>query len=202
MTIFNKRDGYGLVSIFIHWFLFLLIVGVIVSGKYADHPELENIQLFAIHQQIGLAVLILVLLSILWRFLNTHVQSEGLAFLRALNFLVQWTLYLSILAQGLLGICMNQLSGIKVSLFVWEFPINLSKNIYPLLTNLDSLLSTPISEENIETALNELHGIGAWSIISLIVCHFVLIFLQLLTSDSDIIKRMWFNYTSPYSHKE
>jgi cytochrome b561 len=72
MTINNTRASYGSVSKFLHWLIFLLILGLLVMGYLMDDiaDKAFRAVVMNIHKLIGLVVLLLVIVRIIWSFIN------------------------------------------------------------------------------------------------------------------------------------
>lgn len=69
----NTSTGYGLVGIGFHWLMALLLIGLIVVGKYMHGLPLADpnkFPLYQLHKSFGLAALALVAARLLWRFAN------------------------------------------------------------------------------------------------------------------------------------
>src|SRR5690606_3645759 len=67
----NSSSHYGSISKILHWLLFILITGLVVSGLAAEElgKDLEKV-VMGLHIAAGAVVLLLVLMRWLWRATN------------------------------------------------------------------------------------------------------------------------------------
>ena len=154
----DSRNGYGLISILIHWvsavlilFLFGLGVYMVDLGYYDDWyhkgPEL--------HISLGLVVLLLILVRVIWRIANpTPVDLSDKRVQNLAAKFVKLGLYVLILSVLVSGYLITTAEGQPASMF------NLIK--FPVLTELSS--------QNVDIA-GALHEYLAWGIVLLVVLH-------------------------------
>lgn len=188
MSLMNQRDRYGWVAKLLHWLLFLLIAGMIASGKYS--ASLERVDkipdMINAHKQIGIAVFFLMAFRLLWRMINQKVESmtdSGL--LRLLAWLSHWLMYLAVLAQAGIGVLMIQASNRTVFFLDWQLPHFVGKHGL-LGISLDGGI------------LREWHGYGGTAIIVLVGVHVLAALLHHFYWDDDTLRRMGFGYTPGY----
>ena len=65
----NSADRYGLLSRLLHWVMVLLILAMIGVGAYMtdlDKQDPLRAQLYTLHKEIGVTILVLAVLRILW----------------------------------------------------------------------------------------------------------------------------------------
>lgn len=193
MSFMNNRNHYGWLVILLHWLLFLLIVGLVASGKYSHSlPREEKIsELIFYHKQVGVAVLLLMMFRLLWRLVNTSVQPlvEGFL-LRSAAFLTHWLLYLVVMAQAVVGITMSQAAGNEVKLF---------GAVLPELGGELGLLTEHVSEVFADgRMLFTWHSYGAIAIGVLVAIHLIAALTHHFYWSDDTLRRMWFGYRAPY----
>ena len=72
MPLRNSKDRWGDVSISLHWLMALLVFSLFILGWMATSWHLSplKLKLFVWHKSIGMLVLGLLVLRILWRFVN------------------------------------------------------------------------------------------------------------------------------------
>ena len=154
----DSRNGYGLLSIAIHWIsavliLFLFGLGIyMVDLSYYDDWYHKGPEL---HISLGLVVLLLMLVRVIWRIINP--TPEELSAKRAQNLtakLVKLGLYASIFIVLISGYLITTAEGQPASMF------NLIK--FPVLTELSS--------QNVDLA-GAIHEYLAWGIVLLVVLH-------------------------------
>ncbi|MGU9951055.1 MAG: cytochrome b [Gammaproteobacteria bacterium WSBS_2016_MAG_OTU1] len=197
MTIRNERDAYGGMAITLHWLLFILIAGLIISGKYSDTLTTKDAMLIGFHKQMGLAVFVLMSFRLLWRLINTSPLplSENLV-TRFLAFLVHWLLYVFVLMQAWIGIAMSHLSGHKVSfLNIIEVP-----DMTAAATNfLEYVPNALFTSPEAAMQMRELHELGATVLIVLIGLHFLGAITNHVLFGNDTLRRMFYNYVPAYA---
>lgn len=154
----DSRSGYGLLSILIHWIsalliLFLFGLGIyMVDLTYYDDWYHKGPEL---HVSLGLVVLLLMLVRIVWRFVNpTPVDLAAKPAQNLAAKLVKAGLYCFIFVVLVSGYLITTAEGQPASMF------NLVK--FPVLIELSS--------SNVDLA-GELHEYMAWGIIALVVLH-------------------------------
>jgi cytochrome b561 len=154
----DSRNGYGLVSIAIHWvsavlILFLFGLGIYMTGLsyyddwYHKGPEL--------HVSLGLVVLLIMLVRVIWRLVNSlpvDLSNQKIQNLTAR--LVKFGFYAFIFIVLISGYLVTTAEGQPASMF------NLIK--FPVLAQLNS--------QNVDIA-GVLHEYVAWGIIILVVLH-------------------------------
>lgn len=182
MPLMNQHDRYGWLAIALHWLLFLLLLGLVASGKFAhDLPRGEQ-KSFIIgnHSQIGMVVFILMAFRLLWKLINPKVAAITQSLLlRAVANIVHWTLYLVVLAQAAIGVALVQARGREPALFD-AIPV-------PPLADLFTFLPTSAR------TLGDWHHHGAHILIALVALHIAgAIFHRI--HHRHMLKRMWFNY--------
>lgn len=201
MSAFNKRDAYGWVAITFHWLLFLLIVGLVSSGKYSDSLDSKNIMLINIHKQVGMAVFVLMILRFTWRITSTHPASlVDSLMLRVLATLNHWALYAVILGQAAIGVAMSQLANHSVSfLGVVDIPsvVEHSKNFLSYVPSL--LIDSSLSSAK---KMRELHYWGGILIMALVALHVLAALTHHMIFRDDTLRRMFYNYMPGYAKGE
>ena len=154
----DSRNGFGLVSILIHWIsalliLFLFGLGTYMTGLsyyddwYHKGPEL--------HVSLGLVVLLLMLVRVIWRIANpTPLELSTKHAQNLAAKLVKLGMYAFIAVVLVTGYLITTAEGQPASMF------GLIK--FPVLTELNS--------QNVDLA-GELHEYLAWGIVLLVVLH-------------------------------
>jgi cytochrome b561 len=69
----NSERRYGAVAVTLHWLIALIIIGMLILGKYmADLPrdDPSRFDLIQLHKSIGITVITLSVLRLLWRLVN------------------------------------------------------------------------------------------------------------------------------------
>jgi cytochrome b561 len=155
----NSPEGYGLLSILLHWLIAAAVFGMFglglwmvdldyYSSWYQTAPDL--------HKSIGLCLFALMLLRLLWRVLSpppaplaSHAPRIQLASKAA-----HWLLYAGLFALMLTGYLISTADGRAISVFGWfEVPA--------------SLTSIPDQED----VAGEVHTWLAWALVILAGLH-------------------------------
>ncbi len=156
----DHKNGFGLISILLHWvsailIIFLFGLGLYMVGLgyydpyYHTGPEL--------HVSLGLLLLLLTLFRILWRLANgrnPRPLPDHSRFIKLVSGTVQYSLYLLVLIVIGSGYLITTAKGDPASMFEW---VQL-----PALIQLDS--------EGVDLA-GALHYWLAWAIIGLSALH-------------------------------
>ncbi|WP_051131868.1 cytochrome b [Legionella tunisiensis] len=69
MKIRNNEDRFGVISIFLHWLMALLMIAVVILGVVMTRLPVR-FSLYEWHKDIGLSILILVFIRFIWRLMN------------------------------------------------------------------------------------------------------------------------------------
>jgi cytochrome b561 len=129
----NTRHQYGLVSRWLHWAVFVLVLGMLVAGATLDFLPDGTLKGMAtsLHKSFGVVVALLMGIRLLWRIYNPRPDPLGHhAVENYLAHVVHVFLYILLLLQPLVGILMSQAFGYPVTIFglfslptiVWQSP--------------------------------------------------------------------------------
>lgn len=125
MSIFNTSSGYGLLAKLFHWLTFLALIVQIPFGFYLVGLEFsdQRIDLENIHILFGIAIFYIVLLRLIWKFINPSIQSEH-NFFKGQNVIAKanhFLLYVSIFAITISGILKKLYMGEKLNFIFFNF---------------------------------------------------------------------------------
>jgi cytochrome b561 len=128
----NTVSTYGSVSKFLHWLLFILLAGLVITGLGEDvfGESLESV-VMGLHKAVGVVVLLLVVVRILWRFANPSpaLPATAAAWENLLARLTHFALYVLMLAQPLTGVLMAQFKGRAIDVFgLFSIPALVAKD--------------------------------------------------------------------------
>lgn len=202
MAMFNKTDEYGWMALSLHWLLFLLLAGLLISGKYSDSlsPLEKSDLIIGAHKQVGMAVFVLMAFRLLWRLINRTVRSSESWIARFLSFFMHWLMYLTVLAQAAVGVAMAQLAGRDVLFFnLFKVPSleGLGANFLAVLPDFISLAG------NSEAAhMRSVHELVGTFLIVLIVVHVAVALIHHFLMGDDVLRRMSFGYRPSYADKK
>ncbi len=138
MLIRNTSTRYGIVAIFLHWIMAVIVIGLLILGLYmTDLPKgLVKLQWYGLHKSLGITILALVFIRIIWRFLNnTPSLAASPAWERLSAISVHYVLYFCMIVMPLTGWMMSSSAGISVSffgLFVLPDLVSPDKNLHEL----------------------------------------------------------------------
>jgi cytochrome b561 len=177
----NSADRYGLVSRLLHWLMALLILAMIGIGAYMTDLDKEDplrAQLYTMHKEIGVTILVLAVLRILW-ILASRPPVLPAALQRWEIILAKSTtglLYLLMLATPIVGFLMTNASGKPVSYFgLFDLPLLIGEN------------------HDLHEILEEVHGFLAFTMLALVGLHALgAIKHRFIDKDpeADVLKRM------------
>lgn len=139
MQVRNTETQYGIITKSLHWFMALLIVGMLILGLYmADLPISEQkLRLYGIHKEFGILILMLVIFRITWRIGNIVplLPNTIPAWQKFAAHTVHWMLYGFMFALPITGWLMTSAAGLPPSFFgLFTLPALLSPN--PVWLNL------------------------------------------------------------------
>jgi cytochrome b561 len=121
MRATNSFERYGIVTVFLHWFMAILIIGMLTLGLYMVRLSVspEKLKLFRWHKEYGVLILTLVSLRLSWRLLNiTPLLPANLPrWQQWAAHAAHYLLYLFMFAMPLTGWLMSSASDLPVSFF-------------------------------------------------------------------------------------
>lgn len=187
MTVDHKRkrvapnmsnEGPSLVTRALHWTMAGLVVLQGLLGFANLHiawflrREMAGI---AVHEQIGLAILLLAVLMMLQRLVEGRRSGHGVSAVQArLAAIVHAGLYLLILAESFLGIWMMGLTGMGLHVLFWHFGLPITPD--PRLVYGGGLL--------------QLHAFVAGLLATLIIGHAMAALHHHYVVGDDVLRRM------------
>ena|SRR3990167_9180671 len=119
MQMTNTENRYGIVTIFLHWLMAILIIGLLVLGLYmvALPISYEKLKLYGWHKEYGLLALALVIFRLIWRLINItpHLSLPLLEKLAARS--VHWAFYIFMFAMPITGWLITSAAGLPASFF-------------------------------------------------------------------------------------
>jgi cytochrome b561 len=133
MTIRNTTVRWGHVSQFLHWLIVVLLIVQVTLATLADDLPLgmKKLALLARHKSVGITILGLVILRLLWRWMNPSPELPNTLkpYERVLANLTHAGLYILLFAMPLSGWMMSSARGFPVSWFGFiQLPDFVSKN--------------------------------------------------------------------------
>ena len=176
MEIKNTENHFGFVAIILHWFMGVLVIGLLCLGLYmADLPSgLEKLKFVVWHKEFGLLVLFLVCFRFLWRVININPSLAGLPWYEKLAArVVHGALYVFMFAMPLTGWLMSSAAGHTPSFFgLFDMPNLVGPN------------------KALAGLFNEIHQYLAYTLIGLITLHTLGALKHHFIDRNNIFRRM------------
>src|SRR3990167_28694 len=126
MQIKNTENCFGIVAIFLHWVMALLIVGLLCVGLYMTRipVSLSKLKLYGWHKEYGMLVLMLAVVRITWRWRNINPSLASLSrFEEFAARSVHWAFYVFMFALPITGWLITSAASLPVSFFgLFIFP--------------------------------------------------------------------------------
>lgn len=117
MRLTNSKDRYGAVPQFLHWAMVALVITAWLLGQFVD--DLPSGALF-IHTSAGLAILMLLVLRLGWRFADPPPHPEPTvlgAWLDTAGRVAHYALYILLALVPIVGIVLQFARGDALSIF-------------------------------------------------------------------------------------
>lgn len=171
----NTEISYGSVSKFFHWLIFILLFVMIIYGFCLAYiPKNYQGIAFNIHKLTGLTILVLMILRLLWSFINPKpmLPFDTPVWQRIGERIVHWSLYLVIIAMPLAGWIGSCAAGRPPHIDGLRLDLPIQKN--------DAL---------VDTAFN-VHNTLALVIIALFCIHVMAALYHHFIKKDDILRRM------------
>ncbi|MDX2083506.1 MAG: cytochrome b [Rickettsiales bacterium] len=174
------NQKYALSSRIIHWFMAILILGILAVGIYMtqflpkDSPN--HLQIYELHKSFGVIALVFIFIRVINRliFKAPKLPQSMPRIEQILGHLGHLGLYVLMLIVPLSGYLMSNSFGFVVKFFSAELPL---------------LISTDFERGKIFAAIHEL---GAYALLALIVVHILAVIKHRFFDkpENDVLKRM------------
>ena len=127
MQILNSANRYGIVAIWLHWIMAILLIVLLLMGLYMVRIpfSLLQLKLFGWHKELGFLVLILVVFRLAWRLINNGrpYLPDYLPYYQQIgSIMVHWSFYFFMFALPISGWLISSASALPASffgLFIW-----------------------------------------------------------------------------------
>lgn len=124
MNIRNTTNGFGLVSIILHWLMALLIIGLFISGYYMvdlDYYSKWYNLLPWWHIAVGVTTFLLLLLRIIWRWTNPRpaALSSYHGWEKTAAGITHYAFYVLLLLISVTGYFITTAKGAPIDFFGW-----------------------------------------------------------------------------------
>lgn len=177
MSLRNTENSFGSIAKFFHWLIALCIIGLIIVGltmvNITDKPL--KMQIFNYHKLFGLTVLALVILRILWRWVNIvpKLPASMPRWEFALESAVKFALYFCILLMPISGWIFSSAAG-----------------YYPHIGNIVFAAPGIPKSKAIAEFFKQVHITTAWVLIGLLVLHILGALKHHFINKDNILRRM------------
>ncbi len=177
MSVMNTNAGYGWPARMLHWVIVALIIAQFVLANMAESAEsrMEMFVLFARHKSVGLTIFALMLIRLLWRFVNTQPQLplRTPTWQRHIARTTHWLLYALIFALPITGLLGSAASNFPVTWFgIFTVPAMIGPN------------------EALADLFHELHEIFAVALFMLALLHVLAALKHHFFDRDNVLRRM------------
>lgn len=172
----NTENRFGLISIIMHWVMAVMIITLLAVGLTLDQLASgpQKTLIIGIHKEVGLLVLMLVIVRLSWRIINSSPTLADLPRWEKLTArAVHAAFYLLMFTQPLSGWAMSSAGGHPISFF--------GLFIVPPLVEPDSQLKTFFASA---------HEYQGYALIVLCLLHVAAALKHHYLDKDNILKRM------------
>lgn len=119
MQLTNTDDRYGLIAIFLHWLMAILIIGLLMLGLYMETLPISHtkLKLYGWHKEYGFLALALVIIRLGWRLINITPRLSLPLWEKLAARSVHWAFYIFMFAMPITGWLVTSASGLPASFF-------------------------------------------------------------------------------------
>jgi len=178
MDFKNTSLKYGLVAIFLHWIMAIIIISLLGLGLYMTQLPLspEKIKLYGIHKEFGVLVLGLVILRVIWRLSNMNPLLPAYMpnWQKLAAYSAHFAFYIFMFAMPITGWILSSASGFPVSFF-----------------GLFTLPNLVQSSENLRFLFGNIHQFLAYLFIATILLHIAGTLQHYVIYKHNLLRRMW-----------
>ncbi len=171
----------SVITIFLHWFIAITIIGLITVGIYMEENEIS--ELYPWHKSFGVLIAVFIVIRVIWRFMNGWLKpiSTTKAFEHKIATLMHYALIIITIIMPISGFIMSGAGGFGVSVFGFEI----------IAANFDPITQKAIAHnEQLAKFAHETHEIVGNIAIYVIVLHFLAAIKHHLIDKDNILKRM------------
>lgn len=176
MALMNTKTSYGSVTKVFHWLIVVLVITMLCLGFSLGLLPSNGLkgELYNIHKLIGLAIMIIMILRLIWTFINpkpslpANISRVQVIAARS----VHWSFYVVLIAMPFVGWILSSAAGKYPHLFGIQFALPIAK-------------SKPVAE-----LFSEIHEILAFVIIALICMHVLATLWHHYVNKDNTLKKM------------
>ena len=122
MTLNNNQQRYGYISIFLHWSMALVIIGLYFLGLYmVDLTYYDELYQLApdVHRSLGMIMIAFLLFRWVWRLSSVHPDISGKAWEKMAAVWAHRIFYILIFVSLVSGYMISTADGQGISIFGW-----------------------------------------------------------------------------------
>lgn len=176
IKIGNSRYSFGWVSIVLHWSMAILIIALFSLGLWMvqlDYYSNWYHQAPFIHKSVGIIVVLSMVLRLLWNQSQPRPQVRGNVLMGIIAHTAHLTMYLLVVLLGISGYLISTAESQSISVFNWfEIPAVFKPFDYQA------------------DIAGNIHEFLAFSLIGLVVLHFLGALKHHFYDGDDTLKRM------------
>ncbi|MES2212087.1 MAG: cytochrome b/b6 domain-containing protein [Pseudomonadota bacterium] len=178
MSFLNTKQGYGLVSKFFHWFVFVVVMTqlyLINRRRFFSDDMPEKLQYILLHKSVGGIFLLVMPIILIWRLFNQYppLPPTVAAWERVSARITHWLLNAVLMMMPVSGYLMSNYGGSIVKIFDWALPSLVAPN------------------KAASGFWFEVHGLCALLLIVLVTLHIAGGFKHLFKDKYNVFKRMY-----------
>lgn len=147
LQVKNSKNHYGLIAIFLHWLIALIVFVLLPLGIYMTYLPIsyQKLKLYGWHKEYGILILMLIIVRMFWRLVNiqpllpTYLPNWQKLAARA----VHYSFYIFLLVLPISGWLITSAVNLPVSFFgIVIFPnlISPNQNLLPLFISIHKWL--------------------------------------------------------------
>ena len=175
MRIINTNDRFGIVTIFLHWVIAVLMIGLLILGLYmvAMPISLEKLKFYGWHKEYGFLVLGLAIIRVFWRLVNLTPELSLPRWEEIAARSVHWIFYGFMFALPITGWLITSAAGLPASFF-----------------GLITLPNLVAPNEELRLLFQQVHQWLGYALIAVIGLHAAAALKHHFIDKDDILRRM------------
>lgn len=123
MPLKSSAEHWGTLAKLFHWTIAILVISTLALGAWMTElePSADKMRWYALHKSIGLSILVLMLLRLLWRSIDTRPrQAPGIGpIARRVSRTVHASFYVLLIAMPISGWIYNSAANFPLRWFGW-----------------------------------------------------------------------------------
>jgi cytochrome b561 len=172
----DSLNGYGSISIFLHWIMAVLVIGLFILGEYMmglNYYDSEYLSAYKLHRDFGMIVAVLLVLRMSWRLSGLTPNIEGKQWQQRIAIIMHRSFYALMVIMVVSGYLVTSAKGQDISVFGW---VTVPATIYGF--------------ENQEDIAGEIHEVSTHIFVLLVVVHTVAALKHHFINRDSTLQRM------------